>query len=184
MKITIINGAPSERYSPFSQAFQNFKHQYTDSNEVTIFNLKDLSINYCTGCFNCWLKTPGICTLKDDMEMLLKENAKTDLILFTSPICAGTMTALTKKVLDRMIPVVLPYIKNFDGECHHPRRYDNRPDLGIVVMDNGNTDIESTSLLFNMFDRLAKNFHSEKIIKLSATAETMTEVLTNEISTY
>ena len=34
---------------------------------------KDMKISHCIGCNYCWLKTPGICTIKDDYEIILKK---------------------------------------------------------------------------------------------------------------
>ena len=44
--------------------------QYEDSEVVYT---KDMKISHCIGCNYCWLKTPGICTIKDDYEIILKK---------------------------------------------------------------------------------------------------------------
>ena len=34
--------------------------------EVKSFALCEIKIAYCLGCFECWVKTPGICRFNDD----------------------------------------------------------------------------------------------------------------------
>ena len=34
---------------------------------------KEMKISHCIGCNYCWLKTPGVCTIKDDYEIILKK---------------------------------------------------------------------------------------------------------------
>ena len=36
--------------------------------EVEIIDTSDMKIAHCMGCNQCWLKTPGICAIKDDYE--------------------------------------------------------------------------------------------------------------------
>ena len=42
----------------------------TDSKgiDAQFIECKELKINPCIGCNHCWLKTPGICSIKDDYE--------------------------------------------------------------------------------------------------------------------
>ena len=178
MKITMINGVPAGEWVAYEKALERLKEKH----DVDIFTVRDLNIQYCIGCFGCWVKTPGRCVHQDDMDAILKSVVSADLQLFLSPAADGFITADTKKVLDREIPLVLPYIRNFDGECHHPTRYGKQPDLGILLMDDGTLDDETKDITFSIFDRLAKNFHCRRMIKQAVTAETIAEVILNEAS--
>ena len=40
--------------------------------EVEIVNTAEMKIMHCVGCNMCWLKTPGVCAIKDDYEIILK----------------------------------------------------------------------------------------------------------------
>jgi multimeric flavodoxin WrbA len=40
--------------------------------EVEIIDTSDMKIAHCMGCNQCWLKTPGICAIKDDYEEIKK----------------------------------------------------------------------------------------------------------------
>ena len=150
--------------------------------KIDLFTIEDMDINYCCGCFGCWLKTPGMCVYKDDMEKILKSAVEADLLLVVSPLEAGFITSEAKKALDRLIPLVLPHIKIYDGEFHHIPRYEKRSSLGVIVLDGENADREALDIAYTTFYRLAKNFHAKKIIRAEAGLENLSEVLRNETS--
>ena len=41
--------------------------------EVEIIDTSNMKIAHCMGCNQCWLKTPGVCAIKDDYESILKK---------------------------------------------------------------------------------------------------------------
>lgn len=182
MNITIINGIKDTVVNPFQEKMELACKKFTDEHEVDLFTIEKMDINYCCGCFGCWVKNPGECIYKDDMDEVLTSIIKTDLLLVVSPLDAGFITSLAKKALDRIIPTALPFIRVYDGECHHVPRYEKHGGLGIIILDDGNVDGEAQSIAYESFDRLAKNFHSQKVIKATANMENLTEVLQNEIS--
>ena len=184
MKITIINGAPTDEWRAFEKALFNLKEKLEGRHEVEIFNVRDMNIKYCVGCFGCWTKTPGRCLLKDDMESILKSVIKTDVQLFLSPAIAGYLSSDAKKVMEREIPTLLPYLRCFNDELHHPLRYEKAPDLGVILMDDGKLDDETQVIVFDTFDRLVHNFHCEHLIKATATVENLAEVIENETRAY
>ena len=38
-----------------------------------VLELSEKKISHCIGCNYCWLKTPGVCSIKDDYEEILKK---------------------------------------------------------------------------------------------------------------
>jgi len=84
------------------------KYIASRGNTLIRYNLQSLDLHYCTGCFNCWWKTPGRCVIHDDMEILYPEILKADLLLFTSPLVMGLPSYLIKKCQDRLIPLLHP----------------------------------------------------------------------------
>ena len=36
--------------------------------DVEVINTSGMKIAHCMGCNQCWLKTPGVCAIKDDYE--------------------------------------------------------------------------------------------------------------------
>lgn len=181
MNITIINGIPDDEYSEYQAALDNLKTSLEKTHVVDLFNVRNMKISYCCGCFGCWIKTPGLCIYKDDMSIILKSMAKTDYTIYVSPLKAGFITSQTKKVMDRFIPTALPYVKIFDGECHHPMRYDNKQKLGLIILNDDNFNREAYDLNVNVFDRLSLNMHATGFFSSYVRADEM-EGIINEIN--
>ena len=105
------------------------------ADKIETFKLRHIRINPCLGCFNCWLKTPGQCVHHGDkggeiLQAILKSNK---VILYT-PIVFGGYSSELKKMVDRLLPMVLPFFKKAHGETHHPPRYPTFPHIiGIGV---------------------------------------------------
>jgi len=184
MKVTIVNGSPDDKWSKFENALDRTAKKLSKEHDISVFNVKDMDISFCCGCYSCWTKTPGRCIFKDDMEKIIRSAVKSDLLLYTSPVITGFISADTKKIMDRILPCALPFIRNFNGECHHPSRYENEPDLGVILYDDGKIDETSKGLVFDTIDRLSLNFHADRTIKVTATEENLSEVLENEIRNY
>jgi multimeric flavodoxin WrbA len=85
---------------------------------------RKMRMGKCTGCFGCWVRTPGQCVINDDGRFIAKSIVGTDLLVFFTPVTFGGYSSALKVGLDRMIPVLLPTLKNVGGETHHPLRYD------------------------------------------------------------
>jgi putative NADPH-quinone reductase len=69
--------------------------------------LIDKHIEFCTNCRKCG-KTDksyrrGQCVIKDDMNSILDKIDAADAIIFASPINFSTVTAITKKFVERLI---------------------------------------------------------------------------------
>lgn len=166
MHIAIINGAPDDSWSVHEKALTKVVQRLEEKFTVDLFHSRQMNITYCCGCFSCWVKTPGLCVFKDDMEPILRSLAHADVVLYASPLSAGFITSDTKKVMDRFIPTALPYIKISNGECHHPNRYKKPKALGVLILDDGQLDEEVVGMVYEYFDRVGLNIHTDQVIKL------------------
>jgi len=157
LKTLIIDACEDDRDHPViekiidDQGWTDMKH----------FKVRDMDIHFCTGCWDCWVKTPGICSQKDDEEMILKSYPSSDLVVFVSPIKAGYESYLLKKVKDRMIPLVHPYIRVYKGEQHHIQRYDKNPDIGVVLIKDKDTTDEDILVIRQTYERIILNISCE-----------------------
>lgn len=160
MKVLVVNGIPEDaKYSNYEAAIVNaIQNNATD--QIDYFVLRDMKIHYCTGCWDCWLKTPGRCAIQDDQEQIISRVPHADKMLFISPIIVGYESALLKKFKDRMIPIVHPYIKIYKGEQHHYKRYKKIPYLEILLIKDENTTNEDVDLIHHTYQRIALNFSS------------------------
>jgi multimeric flavodoxin WrbA len=109
-------------------------------------NLRELFIKQCTGCCACMVKTPGICALKDDQQLILKDYISSDAAIIFAPLRFGFINAATKIFLDRMFPLELPYIDFKNGKMHHKLRYEKYPKMGFVFRPETDTDNEDIEL--------------------------------------
>ncbi|MEI6847503.1 MAG: flavodoxin family protein [Chlorobiaceae bacterium] len=68
--------------------------------------LTDKQLSYCTNCRSCTQQQGlqhGKCVQKDDMENLLQNIENSDAIILGSPMNAGTVTAVMKTFIERLI---------------------------------------------------------------------------------
>lgn len=134
-KIVVFDGGPrTEKYSKTTFMVKHFcKGAQAEGAEIETIRLKTQKIKPCRGCYTCWTKTPGVCVIKDDMTELLLKHRAADLIVFASPLYIFNVTGIMKVFLDRLLPVMKPYMMIKDGETSHPHRYDEDQDQGFVV---------------------------------------------------
>lgn len=181
MKVLILNGNPESALNTLGDYLNRLAERMRESSfEVRIVPIVELKINYCIGCFNCWLKTPGRCVFHDDMELILREILKSDLVIFAAPLSLGFLPGLLKKTLDRAIPLLLPYIGIYKKEFHHYLRYPKMPLLGVLVEKEAITDQEDLDITYGIMKRFSLNMRSKLV--LSQTTETSPEEVLHEIS--
>ena len=134
-KIVVFDGGPrSDKYSKTTFMVKHFcKGAKSAGAEIEYIKLKDMKINSCTGCYTCWTKTPGECIFQDDMTDLRLKFRKADLVVFASPLYIFNVTGIMKTFLDRLLPIIKPYMLIEDGETKHPHRYPEDKEQGFVV---------------------------------------------------
>jgi len=165
--ISILNGTPSNGNVSINSYLANFKNALSPYNiNVEIFNLRDLNIIPCAGCWGCWVKNPGECAFKDDTKIIRKKVINSDWLIFASPLIMGFTSAVLKKTQDKLIPLLLPYVKLVNDECHHYKRYNSYPNIGLIYETESDTDEEDIRIITDIYKRFALNFKSElKFIK-------------------
>lgn len=89
--------------------------------------LRDTRIAYCRGCFQCWVKTPGVCRTNDRAVDVAASFVDSDVVVLLTQITFGGYSSEMKKALDRMIGVVMPFFTRVHGEVHHEKRYAHYP---------------------------------------------------------
>jgi len=161
MRITILNGNPS----PEDAAFDGYLRGLVEALEaghhaVTALQLRDMDIKYCTGCWGCWVKTPGECVARDDSAEICRAAIHADLVLHASPVIMGFYSALLKKTTDKLIPLIHPYAVVDQGEAHHLARYDKYPLFGLLLQPGDDTDDEDLKIIADIHRRTALNLKS------------------------
>ena len=142
-----------------------------------IVNTADMKIAHCMGCNMCWLKTPGVCAIRDDYEIILKKLVAAENFWIVADTKFGFVGYRGKRVLDRVVPMLNMYIEFRDGWERHQLRY-HPLNFGVIYKGDGNQE-----LLEEWSMRVARNLagHSLGVFALdknevreSATSETAT----------
>lgn len=174
-KIVILNGTRNgDDYlaSPFSILTDLLGH---DNAEVRCYHLKDMKLAHCSGCMDCWLKTPGICAAIDEGKEILQTIMQSDMLILFTPVTFGGYSSALKIIVDRFIPLVLPFLSKYHGETHHAARYSHYPRLvGIGIHRN---PLKTEAELFKtLVGRTAIDFHAP-----SFAAEVFSSEVDNEM---
>lgn len=109
--------------------------------EYQLINPKG-TIHPCTGCFGCWVKTPGRCVIHDGYEDTGIALGKCTELILISQCCYGSVSPFVKAVLDRAISYVHPDFVLRGGEMHHRRRYQNIIMLSAYFYGDAVTETE------------------------------------------
>ncbi|MCX8128875.1 MAG: NAD(P)H-dependent oxidoreductase [Clostridia bacterium] len=179
-KITILNGITDEKYINFEDALEKINERNQRKFSCECFTLRKININYCCGCWNCWVKTPGECTQKDEMPKILRSIINSDLTVFISPILMGFSSSYLKKATDKLLPLLHPYIGIYENECHHKERYDRYPKLGLMLLDDKTNALSDLSIITDIYKRISVNMRSE--LAFTCISAGNVEVLENEIN--
>ena len=139
MNLLVINGSPkgakSNTYRLTSAFLEGLKSAaQTEIRELTVSRL---DIRPCLGCFACWNKTPGKCCLGDDMSAVLEDILWADLILWSFPLYYFSVPGHLKNLMDRQLPLSLPFMAQDAENGGHPSRYDMSGKRHVLISTCG-----------------------------------------------
>ncbi|WDV45197.1 flavodoxin family protein [Clostridiaceae bacterium M8S5] len=145
-----------------SNKFENeLRHRY---NNLYIIDLSKVKVKHCIGCWSCWWKTPGRCVYKD-LNQFYHEYITSDRAVYFAKITKSFVSGNIKNLLDRMIPLYLPYTTYKTGESMHVKRYDKYPDIEFYYDDKFINENER-KVFVDYIDRVFYQFYS-KVIKIA-----------------
>jgi multimeric flavodoxin WrbA len=137
MKILVVNGSPRGAQGNteiLTKAFLAGAKEAGAEGEVVY--LKDKHIEHCIGCFGCWLKTPGECVHDDDMPELHQKMLEADVTVYATPLYVYTVSGIMKDFMDRVIPLVQPFVEVKNGVCSHPGRTSRSAGVKSLLISN------------------------------------------------
>lgn len=149
MELLIVNTLP-EDHSAARPAVQMLSSNVT---KYGVINAHKMNISPCMGCNACWLKTPGICTIKDGYEDILKAYLEYDVTVFLAGTALNFVDYRMKNVIDRMLPLATMYIHIINEQCRHVPRYHKKYRFGLLY--DGTAD---QKYLNKWMGRVAMNF--------------------------
>ena len=119
---------------------------FGDTNGVKLFCTLD-KMAACKGYYDCWLRTPGICALRDGFEDLGRQIASCDKFVIVSKNLYGGFNREIKNALDRSISFALPFFRFHKREIHHQARFDKIGNMTVYIYDSDSiTDFDKNSI--------------------------------------
>lgn len=131
-KVVILDGATSgdADLAPILDVLSHVLQ--ADGAQVETVPLRDRKLAHCLGCFNCWVKTPGVCVEADAGREIAKAVVRSDVTVLFTPVTFGGYSPELKKMVDRFVQLASPFFQMDHGEVHHPPRYAYRPRFVVV----------------------------------------------------
>ena len=122
MNVLVINGSPKTENSNSMKLTRSFLNGA--GYDAEIMHVYQLEIKPCLGCYACWKKTPGQCVIKDDMAKILDKIIAADVIIWSFPLYYFSLPGALKNLIDRQLPLNLPFMSDRNAGGSHPPRYD------------------------------------------------------------
>ncbi len=157
-KVVILDGAGSgdQDLSPILDVLSQVLQ--ADGAQVETFPLREMKLAHCLGCFDCWIKTPGMCVEADAGREIAKAIIRSDVTVLFTPVTFGGYSPELKKMMDRFVQLVSPFFEMDHGEVHHPPRYAHRPRLMVVGVQRHPNPFEA-HIFKTLAGRNAINLH-------------------------
>ena len=163
MRILAINGSPkgerSNTWRLTSAFLQGIAAQeegaHGQAPAIETLNVGALDIRPCRGCFFCWSKTPGKCCIHDDMQGVIEKILWADVVIWSFPLYYFGLPGPLKNLIDRQLPMSLPFMSAEAENGGHPSRYDMSGKRTIVISTCGfYTAKGNYGGVTDLFDRL------------------------------
>lgn len=157
MNILLINGSPKGERSNTYKLAAAFIDGMREREEIVLDEIavNKLEIKSCLGCFACWNKTPGKCVINDDMGEVIKKLLWADVTVWSFPLYYFNVPGKLKSLIDRQLPMVLPFMVADSESGSHPTRYDMSEKRHVLISTCGFYKTEGNyDSVIPMFDHL------------------------------
>lgn len=163
MKILAINGSPKGKRSNTWRLTSAFlegiaakkENGGAQTAEIETLNIGSLNIKPCLGCFSCWSKTPGECCIRDDMQGVIDKILWADVVVWSFPLYYFGLPGQLKTLIDRQLPMSLPFMCTETESGGHPSRYDMSGKSTVVISTCGFYTAQGNyDCVTSLYDRL------------------------------
>ena len=157
MNILLINGSPKGEQSNTYKLSKAFISGVTESvpSVCEEISVKDLDIRPCLGCFACWNKTDGKCVIKDEMKTIIDKMLLADMVIWSFGLYYFNVPSKLKSLIDRQLPMALPFMDSDSETGSHPMRYDMSGKRHVIISTCGfytsKGNYESVNSMFDHF---------------------------------
>ena len=158
MKILAINGSPKGNRSNTWRLTSAFLEGITAKEESSgsrTPEIESLNLKPCLGCFSCWSKTPGECCIHDDMQGVINKILWADVVVWSFPLYYFGLPGQLKTLIDRQLPMSLPFMCAETESGGHPSRYDMSGKSTVVISTCGFYTAQGNyDCVTSLYDRL------------------------------
>ena len=166
MKVLALNGSPRVRSSStYHILVPLLDGMRAAGAETSLIHVRELELEPCLGCFNCWVQTPGECIHDDGMRGAIEAYRQADLVVYGTPLYHGSMSGLLKTFLDRLLPRYEPWLidsPHVAGMSGHPSRWAG-PGRTLLVSACGFPEFENFDALVYTFRHMAR-LHGQEYV--------------------
>ena len=162
MEITVFNGSPRGKKGTTNVMVEEFLAGASEAGAgVENIFLVEKEVNYCLGCVTCWVKTPGKCVQKDDMDELIETFMGSDVSVLATPVHIDNVSGIMKNFIDRLFATRMPHFElDSHGETRHVNRYENQPKL-MMISSCGYPEQSHFQVIRLWLKRFSRNFDME-----------------------
>ena len=164
MKILLLNGYDRSRSPSFLDTIKRtISDYYSEPGQRMVYSdLFNKEVLTCLECQDCFVKTPGDCSIKDDHLHIMEDYMSSDVVIWIVPVTFGSFGANVTRVMERFSPLLIPSIERMNGWYRYKKRYLKYPKamvIGILPQD----DKEDETIFFELIHKNMENFSSENL---------------------
>jgi multimeric flavodoxin WrbA len=158
-RVVLLNGADAGERPLHALAGRVEGELVAQGAQVVRHDLAGETVAFCQGCFECWVKTPGLCKANDGGRAIAEDVINGDVLLLITRVAFGGYGPTLKKALDRMTPLVLPFFTSAAGKTCHQKRYARYPAI-VAVGQLTSADPEQRRIFTELVARNARDLHA------------------------
>ena len=161
--IVIFDGQLDDHTPEFENYIIKLKQKFElVGYKVIHYKIRDINLKFCSGCLNCWIKTPAYCRTKDEGDILRKAWINADLLIIASPLIAGFASNLIKTAIDNFLPLALPYFHIIDKELRHFHRH-SFPPMACVFEPTLSDNSKNLQTNYDWVERIAYHLNQQLV---------------------
>jgi len=162
VKVLAVNASPKAAKSNTSLILNPFLQGMRNAGaEVDLYYTRKLKIRPCAGDLHCWFQKPGECIHKDDMAKLYPQWRTADIWVLAGPVYFDGVSGPLKNLLDRLVPLIQPFVELRDGHCRHVLREGTKTGKVVLVANCGFWEMDNFDPMIRHMQAFAKNVGRE-----------------------
>ena len=161
-RVLAINSSPFMNQGNTAALLEPFlEGMKAEGAEIDLVYTKKMKVAPCQAELHCWLRTPGQCHQRDDMDNLMPKLAAADVWVLATPVFVDGMSGPMKILLDRIMPLMEPWFVVREGHCRHPLRENTRAGKVVLVSTCGLWEIDNFDPLLLHIQAICRNAQRE-----------------------